>query len=53
MRLFMGQMASELIFSDVRAEPKKLLEGGFEFLSPNIDSFIESVALARKRAQNT
>lgn len=53
MRLFMGQMASELIFSDVRAEPKKLLEGGFEFLSPNIDSFIESVALAREQAQST
>jgi uncharacterized protein (TIGR01777 family) len=37
LRLFLGEMASELILSGQRAMPKRLLESGYEFIYPELE----------------
>jgi uncharacterized protein (TIGR01777 family) len=42
-RLAFGEMADELLLSSARVEPKKLLESGFQFQSPDLESALRHV----------
>lgn len=43
LRLFLGQMAKELILSGQRAMPKRLLESGYEFLYPKTEPALRQI----------
>jgi len=43
LRLFLGQMAEELILSGQRALPKRLLESGYEFLYSDLESALKEI----------
>lgn len=43
LRLFMGQMADELILSGQRAIPKRLLEAGYEFMYPEAELALRGI----------
>lgn len=43
LRLFLGEMAEELILSGQRAVPKRLLESGYEFLYPNLEPVLNEI----------
>jgi uncharacterized protein (TIGR01777 family) len=43
LRLFLGEMASELILSGQRALPKKLLESDFKFQYPELESALSQI----------
>jgi uncharacterized protein (TIGR01777 family) len=42
-RLALGEMADELLLSSARVEPKKLLESGFQFQYPELESALRHV----------
>jgi uncharacterized protein len=42
-RLALGEMADELLLCSARVEPKKLLEGGFQFQYPDLESALRHV----------
>jgi uncharacterized protein (TIGR01777 family) len=43
LRLLLGEMASELILSGQRALPKRLLESGFQFQYPEVESALSRI----------
>jgi hypothetical protein len=43
LRLLFGQMADETILASTRAEPRKLLGAGFEFLHPDVETALRAM----------
>lgn len=43
LRLFFGEMASELILSGQRALPKRLLESGYQFIYPELEPALREI----------
>jgi uncharacterized protein (TIGR01777 family) len=41
-KLMFGEMGEEILLGGTRAEPKKLLESGFQFLHPTVDEAVKS-----------
>ena len=42
-RMVLGE-AAEVVVDGQRVRPKRLLEAGYQFLSPTIDGFLDSIA---------
>ena len=40
LKLFLGQMADELLLTDQEVYPKKLIQSGYEFFHPKLDDFV-------------
>ncbi len=40
LKLFLGQMADELLLTDQKVYPKKLIQSGYEFFHPKLDDFV-------------
>ena len=47
-RMVLGE-AAEVVVDGQRVRPKRLLEAGYQFLSPTIDSFLDSIENKKKR----
>jgi hypothetical protein len=43
LKLSLGDMAKELLLSSIRAEPKALLDQGFEFQDPKIEGAFQTL----------
>ena len=43
LKILLGEMAEELVLSGQRALPKRLLEAGFEFTYPELESALSEI----------
>ena len=43
LKMLMGEFAKEVLLTSIRAEPKKLIENGFEFKYPELETALKEI----------